>query len=245
MNRIGPIILTVVLLPSISSAQRDLPNAPIRIVVPRNIDMGTCKFQYLLFGPFGAYGGSVQSPSGVSEYSVETAHDGSAVESLSAFVACPGYQVEAIVLNSLPSSESRRLALTFKPLPSVRFAGVIRGWATPEIQRRYVDVDYAPSWICGFFKLADCLLGRWTLATVPIESDGTFTTNLPDLLRDPIIGSFRTQSDFGELTFRIRDQSTGNPVFTLKPVGSGQRWSGLQLQASYSTEQAFDLEPAQ
>jgi hypothetical protein len=245
MNRIGSIILTVVLVPSISSAQRDLPNGPIRIVVPRNIDMGTCKFQYLLFGPFGAYGGSVQSRSDVSEYRLETAHEGSAVESLRAFVACPGYQVEAIVLDSLAPSESRRLALSLKPLPSVRFAGVIRGFATPEIQHRFVDVDYTPSWICGFFELIDCLLGRWTLATVPIESDSTFTAALPDLLRDPIIGSFRTQSDFGELSFRIRDQRTGNPIFTLKPAASAQPRGGLQLQTSYSIEQAFDLEPSQ
>jgi hypothetical protein len=227
-----------------SLAQPDLHETPIQVVLPRSIDASSCKFQYFLIGEFGGYGRSDQLKSGTSGYEIETAHNGSTAESLRAFLACTGYQVEAIVVNSLPPSDARRLVLALEPLPTVRFAGVIRGWTTPEIERRFVDVEYVPWWTCRFFNLADCGVGQWTLATVPIENDGTFAVNLPDLWRDPVIASFRTKNQVAELMFRIRDQRTGNPIFTLKPAGSAQPGGGLQVQPVYSTEQAFELEPS-
>jgi hypothetical protein len=78
-------------------------------------------------GPFGGYGGRAEPGPDVHEYEIETVHDEASVKSLKAFVACPGYQVETIVLETLPSEDERTFDLSLTPLPTVGFAGVIRG----------------------------------------------------------------------------------------------------------------------
>jgi hypothetical protein len=243
VNLIGPIILTIVLIPVGSRAQQAVVEVPIRVVLPLNIGAGSCRFQYLLVGPFGGYGGSIRPIDGISDYEIETVHEGAAVESLKAFVACPGYQVETIVFNSLPPPDARTVVVPFEPLPTVPLAGLIRGWSTQE-NLGYVDVDYTPVWICQFFKLADCLLGSWKLARVPINSDGSFSANLPNFWGDPVIRLFNPQTSLGELTFRIRDQTTGNPMFTLNAAESAPPRGSFPVQARYPSEQMFDLDPS-
>ena len=97
-------------------------------------------------------------------------------------------------------------------------------------------------WTCEFFRLPDCLLRRWTVASVQLETDGRFSVSLPDFARDPVIRSFK---DPGELAFRIRDQKTGNIRFDLNAAGSASLMPGrVPVAESYAGEHVFDAELA-
>jgi hypothetical protein len=117
---------------------------------------------------------------------------------------------------------------------------VVQGLTLQQVQLLYVDVDYTPWWICEFFRLPDCGLSAWIVASVEMDAGGRFSATLPDFARDATIGSF---TDHGELAFRIRDQQTGNPLFDLKPTESKPLTpGGVPVADSYPGEIVFDAE---
>jgi hypothetical protein len=212
---------------------------PIRVILPRSVDVRSCQLHYLLVGPFGGYGGFVQPAVGASELEIETVHEGAAVERLSAYIYCSGYQLETIAFDSLPDLDGRNVQLNPKALGTVRFRGAVRGLIAQNVQVFDVDVDYWPVWNCEFFHLLDCSFGPWRIASVKLHTDGRFSTILPDFARDARIGSF---TDPGEFTFHIRDQKTGNPLFELKPAGSHSPVGKVAVATAYPGEQVFDAE---
>jgi hypothetical protein len=241
MNRIIylPLAVTLSLGPQ-SLAQRSSGDDPIRLVLPRSVQAGTCQLQYFLVGPFGGYGGFARPKLDASEFEIETVHEGEAVQRWQVILSCSGYQVETMAFNSLPDVGGRTVRVDPKPLGAVRFRGMVRGLTLQQVEVLYVDVDYTPSWICEFFRLPDCLLGGWKVASVELETDGRFSVALPDFARDPTVRSFKRP---GEFAFRIRDQKTGNPLFDLKAAGSNSPgWGRVAVADSYPGEQMFDAE---
>lgn len=241
MNRI--IYLTFAVTMSFSPqflAQRSSGDDPIRVVLPRSVKTGTCQLRYFLVGPFGGYGGFARPKLDASEFEIETVHEGEAVQRLQIILSCSGYQIETMAFNPLPDMGGRTVRVDPKPLGTVRFRGMVRGLTLQQVQVLYVDVDYTPSWICDFFRLPDCLLDAWTVASVELETDGRFSVALPDFTRDATVRSFKRP---GEFAFRIRDQKTGDPLFELKAAGSdSRRWGSVPVADSYPGEQMFDVE---
>jgi len=211
---------------------------PIRVILPHTVDARGCQFHYSLIGPFGGYGGFVRPGLDVSEFEIETVHEGEAVERLKAILYCPGYQIETIAFDSLPDSGRRTVQLDPKPLGTVRFRGAVRGLISQNVQVFYVDVDYTPWWTCEFFGFVDCALRAWAVASVKLDTDGTFSATLPDFARDAVIRSFERR---GELAFCIRDQKTGNPLFRLKPAGRSLLGT-VPVANGYPGQQMFDAE---
>src|SRR2546426_10773847 len=76
---------------TMSLAQRRFGDGPVIVTLPQGFDTRSCQFKYFLVGSFGGYGGFVQPKLHVSEYEIETVHDGIAVEKLKAFLSCLGY----------------------------------------------------------------------------------------------------------------------------------------------------------
>jgi hypothetical protein len=231
----------VTTLPSPQSwAQRSSADGPIRVVLPRSVETRGCRLEYFLAGRFGGYGGFARPKLDASEFEIETVHEGSAVERLQAILSCPGYQIETIAFNALPDLDGRTVHVQPKPLDTVRFRGVVRGFTLPQVEVLYVDVDYTPEWICAFFRLPDCLLGSWKVASVELDTNSRFSAALPNFAGDAVVRSFEHPGSF---TFRIRDQKTGNPLFELKPVGSNSPMRGrIAVADRYPAEQIFDAE---
>jgi hypothetical protein len=236
----GQISLLAVLALAAGPAQVDPPtDTPIRLILPPGVDARSCQLHYFLGGPFGGYGGFVQPPLHASEFEIETIHEGAAVETLSAYLYCSGFQLETIAFDSLPDLNRRNVHLDPKALGTVRFRGAVRGLISQNVEVLYVDVDYSPVWNCEFFHLPDCAYGSWRIASARLDTDGRFSTSLPDFARDARIRSF---TDPGEFTFHIRDQETGNPLFELKPAGGHSRLGNVPVAHAYPGEQIFDAE---
>jgi hypothetical protein len=83
----------------------------------------------------------------------------------------------------------------------------------------------------------------WTLARVPIAADGTFSAELPDLANDPVFKSFGSSRD--DLRLGVREVSTLNRAFELRPLTSGTINGGVAIAAKYPAEQPFTLVPVQ
>jgi hypothetical protein len=234
----GQISFLAVLALAAAPAQVDTRDDPIRVILPPSVDARSCQLHYLLVGPFGGYGGFVQPAVGASELEIETVHEGAAMERLSAYLYCSGYQLETIAFDSLPDLDGRNVQLDPKALGTVRFRGAVRGLITQNVQVFNVDVDYSPVWNCEFFHMLDCSFGPWRVASVKLDTDGRFSTTLPDFAHDARIRSF---TDPGEFTFHIRDQKS-NPLFELKPAGSHSPVGKVAVAAAYPGEQIFEAE---
>jgi len=241
VKRIICLTFAVTTLPSPQFwAQRSSGDGPIRVVLPRSVETRSCRLEYFLAGPFGGYGGFARPKLDASEFEIETVHEGKAVERLQAILSCTGYQIQTIAFDSLPDLDGRTVHVHPKPLGTVRFRGVVRGFTLPHVQVLYVDVDYTPWWICEFFRLPDCLLGSWKVASVELDANSRFSVTLPNFAGDTVIGLFE---HLGWFTFRIRDQKTGNPLFELRAVGSNSPIPGrITVADSYQGEQIFDAE---
>jgi hypothetical protein len=212
---------------------------PIVVSLPQGFDTESCRLQYFLVGSFGGYGGVLQPKRDVSQYEIETVHEGAAVERLKAILYCAGYQAETIVLDSLHDVGGRHIQRHPKPLAPIPFRGVVRGLTAQNAQRLHVDVAYTPFWICEFFGMPDCLLGAWTVASAELDGDGRFAIALPDFDRDGVIASFKNP---GMFAFRIRDPQTRNWLFNLKPATSQSPMGGIPVAGRYPGEQVFDAE---
>ena len=242
MKHIISFTLTVMILPGLHSrAQPSSSDDPIRVVLPPGIEPRSCQLQYFLVGSFGGYGGFARRKLNTSQFEIETLHQGAAVKSLKAALYCPGYQLQAITFDSLADAVDRNLQLNPNPLGTVRLLGVVRGLISQNTQGFYVDVDYTPSWVCEFFRLVDCLLGGWRLASVNLDANGRFSATLPDFARDAVIRGYKNP---GEFAFRIRDQKTGNRLFELKPAGNQSPVGSVPVANGYPGVQAFDAELA-
>ena len=220
-------------------AQTRSGDGPIVVSLPEGFDTERCRLEYFLVGSFGGSGGVVRPKRDVSQYEIETVHEGAAVERLKAILYCAGYQAETIAFDSLPDAGSRHIQMHQKPLPPIPFRGVVRGLITQNIQTLRVDVGYTPFGSCEFFGLPDCLVGHWTVASAELDGDGRFAIALPDFARDPVIGSFKNP---GRFAFRVRDPQTRNWLFDLKPAASQSPMAGIPVASHYPGEQVFDAE---
>jgi hypothetical protein len=208
MKRIVYWALAVTMSPGFqSSAPHALDDAPIRVVLPRSVEASRCRLHYFLVGSFGGYGGFTRPALDTAGFEIETVHEGAAVERLQIILSCSGYQIETMAFDSLPDVNARTLQVHPQPLGTIRLQGQVHGLTLQQVQRLYVDVDYTPWWMCEVFRLPDCSLGAWTVASVELKADGTFAADLPDFAHDAVIGSFRNH---GWFAFRIRDHQTGN-----------------------------------
>ena len=149
---------------------------------------------------------------------------------------CRGYQIQTIVLASLPDSTARRFQADLKSVRAINFRGVVRGLVIQNALTLHLSIRYMPWWTCEFFHLADCALGGWEVGSVALDAFGGFATTIPDFAADPSISSL-SMSMLGELSFRILDQKTKNTIFTVYPASGLSRT--IPVAPAYD-DQLFD-----
>jgi hypothetical protein len=196
-----------------TSSAQRADDEPIRVILPPEVDDATCHVDSQISGPIHI--------------------------TFRALAACPGYRIWTAV-DALPEPGHRRINAALEPSPKIRFSGVIRGWATPTVRYR-VHIVHFPGWKCTFFRRSDCMLAMWTLARVPVAADGTFSAELPDLANDPVFKSFGSSADV--LRLGLREVSTLNRAFELRPLTSGTINGGVAIAAHYRRNNRSPLFP--
>jgi hypothetical protein len=213
---------------------------PIRLILPSGIDAERCYVSYMMAGPFGGYGRHDRAVNQAFAYTIDVVHNGAVARTLKALVACPGFHIQTFTFDELPPPHARNLTVSLQARPKALFLGRISNW-TQQSDDLQLEVDYVPRWICRFFRLADCMLGAWTLASVPVSVDGRFAADLPDLTQDPAVQSYQPAHP-QDLRFLIRNRTTGSTVYDLKPVGGAPTPGRLAIQPGYPEEHVFDIE---
>jgi len=237
MARVACVSLAFMMFATTSSlAQRRSADGPLVVSLPQGFDTRSCQLKYFLAGSSGGYGGFVQPKLQVSQFEIETVHDGIAVERLKAFLYCSGYQIETIDFDAVRDVAPWKTQVLPRPLSTVRFSGVVLGLVVRNGPALIVDVGYTPVWSCEFFGLPDCLLSVWTITNVPMRPDNRFSVALPDLARDAVVSSFKNRGGF---IFRILDSETRNVLYELHPMADTSPL-GLSVASAYPTEVEFE-----
>jgi hypothetical protein len=215
----------MVLTASLRGAQNEPSEKTIRLRLPDGVDLTDLSIRYLLTGPFGGYGGSGRVDPSVREQSISTWQGGQPGKSIKVIIYNPGYGFRLFAEPDLAARRIGTLTIELEPLGTLFLGGRISG--LPAVQGLIVEAGYFTDWECRFFDLADCLQGSMTVARSNIAVDGTFTLNIPDFLRDPVVARY---PEHGSLVLRVN----GTIDFQLQDaqkLGQGVR---IPIASSYS-----------
>jgi hypothetical protein len=197
-------------------------------------------------GFFGRYtladddlGGWIQGRAGVSKYVISTVRDGLPMDRIKAVLYAPGCAIRMLD-SPLSADDNQEYLFQCQPLPNVSIAGTI---IHPD--RLYgrgvkLEAKYMAHWAASFMDLGDNMAMEIPVGeVVTLDADGHFRMEVPDLWHDPAAGD--PERD-GELRILARDQTSGEMVAQLIPMGHPERktrMGGLTIQGAYPPEIVF------
>ena len=206
-------------------AEAQLPKVSITLTpdVPYDKVFG----HYVLYGPFGAYGGFVRKP-GSRRIQIPTVVEGKPASQIKMFIGAPGCKIatfDIAILNLLDTQES----FSCIPVRTVTLVGQISPASLLRNKDTTVSVDYMAEWACRFFGFADCVVPQISLGNVKPDLEGVFTIELPDFSTDSNVSG----SDSGtELQLILRDTKSNNIVVFLEPESEMLRTASGNLRIS-------------
>ncbi|MBZ5538643.1 MAG: hypothetical protein LAO31_22070 [Acidobacteriia bacterium] len=174
---------------------------------PFTIDSTNLSIRYFLVGPFGGFGGYIQSQPSVWDYEIPIFRGAKQANSLKAIVYCAGYGMELIKVPWLANRSVEERFVTFTPLPLIHLSGRVVLPENAETPDFNIEFEYLASWSHEFFGIRDGPVEIFNVATAAVGKDGLFTAELPDFTRDPAIQFFKCK---GDIRLIARDPKTGN-----------------------------------
>jgi hypothetical protein len=193
---------------------------------PHAIDSTNLSIRYFLGGPFGGFGGYIQSKPSAWNYEIPLFRESKQASSLKAIVYCPGYGMELVKVPLLAdrSVEERFVRLT--PLPTIHLSGRVVLPENAEMTDFNIEFEYLADWDHEFFGIQDGLVQTFIVATAAVGREGFFTAELPDFTRDPVVQSFRWK---GDIHLIARDPKTGNFAYDLETENQPGKEASLGL----------------
>ncbi|MGB7622295.1 MAG: hypothetical protein WBN92_08100 [Terriglobia bacterium] len=169
--------------------------------------------RYFLGGPFGGFGGYIQSKPSVWNYEIPLFRESKQASSLKAIVYCPGYGMELINIPWLADRSVEERFVRFTPLPMIHMSGRVVLPENAETPNFNIEFQYLATWDHEFFGIQDGMVQTFIVATAAVGRDGFFTAELPDFTRDPVVQSFKWK---GDIQLIARDPKTGNFAYDLE-----------------------------
>lgn len=163
-----------------------------------------------------------------------TALAGKPAKSLQAIAFLPGCQFEVITVDLTKSV--RHADLQCRTLPSTPLHGQVdvSRFAGKKLQ---VGAIYNARWAGKFFGLPSLSVRRLGLVpSAKVETDGSFTFDLPDFAADPLWDSL---SHDASITLILVDTSNGMPMAELSAPDECSLGGGLKVAARYPSEITF------
>lgn len=192
--------------------------------------------RYFFTGEFGGYGSSVAAPAG-NKIVISTGFEGKSAKTFKAIVYAPGCQFVTISVDELLAS-NRQGEFQCQKLPQIQFRGrPVASKFGPEGLE--VAALYESTWARRFFGITDGSISPLSLAKAPVETDGSFTLELPDFAADPIWASL---SNDASLMFFLVDARSGQRLATLLPPADLSRGGYLKVAYNYPPEVEFTIQ---
>ncbi len=154
-------------------------------------------------------------------------------KSFKAIVYAAGCQFATITADDLTAS-NREAEFQCKQLPTTQFRGRV---ALPQGKENLqVEALYVCGWAHNVFGLSEIAVSPIALSKVKVESDGSFTIDLPDFTQDPLWSLTKD----GLLMFTLADPVSGQR-WSMKLPGDSARISSLKIDTNYPSEVEFNV----
>jgi len=183
--------------------------------------------------PASKWVGSIK-PGEITQVVLGTTLEGKRAKSLQAIAFLPGCQFEIVTADLTTSM--RHADLQCRTLPSTPLHGRVDGsrFAGKKLE---VGAIYNVLWAEKFFGLPSRSVWRFGLGpSAKVETDGSFTFDLPDFAADPLWDSL---SHNASVMFTLVDTSTGMPLAYLLAPRDLSLGSELKVAARYPSEITF------
>jgi hypothetical protein len=192
--------------------------------------------RYFFTGEFGGYGSSVATPAG-NKIVISTGFEGKSAKTFKAIAYAPGCQFVTISVDDLPAS-NRQGEFQCQKLPQIQFRGrpAVSGFGPEGLQ---VEALYVSVWAMRFFGILDGSISPFSLAKASVETEGSFTLELPDFAADPLWASL---SNDASLMFFLVDAQSGQRLASLLPPADLSRGGYLKVAYNYPPEVAFTIQ---
>ena len=192
-------------------------------------------------GPFGAYGGYIESKPDVISYTINGIFEGQDATAIKIVVYATGCDFKTF---DLFLSENLNLQESFvcAALPKVSLSGQIPS-ELMEGRDAEIVITYMANWVNEFFGIMDGMVPQFQVATISPDKNGTFQADLPDFTAGTTTSSFQSGAD---LCYALRDSKTRNPIalnFALEVTGIKFVGGRLKIQSSNQGQLRFVAEP--
>jgi hypothetical protein len=200
--------------------------------------------RYFFTGEFGGRGSSVADPIESNKIVIKTGVEGKSAKSFKLIAYAPGCQLVTLIVDDLSTSNRQgdfhcQKLSTLQLRGRLDLLGVTREYLNAEAPYLQVEVLYVCRWAMPFFGIADGATSPLSVGKAKIDSDGTFTVDVPDFAADP---SWPRLSGDAGFMFVLADAKNGKPLATLRSLSDLSRNGGVVPVASSYPELAFATE---
>lgn len=228
------IALLLLVFPLFLAAQTNSGEDVFTITVSAPVTPRDVQVRYFLNGdPAVQQSSSIAKPDD-ERIAVKTGVDGRPAKSFRAIVFAPGCQFATIKADDL-STSTRQAQFQCQKLATIPLHGKadVARFGGKDLQ---VEALYVCGWAGQFFGVPGLAISPFHVAKTHVETDGTFTVDLPDFSSDP---SFANLSHNATLTFFLTDSATGERLARLSAPRDVARKGALKIAASYPAEVQF------
>ena len=206
-------------------------SATIRLRLPDGIDLTGLGIRYYLTGPFGGFGGFVQTDPKTREYGIDLTRQGKLAGSFKAVIYRPGSRFVLLRESVTEGLAARTLSIDLEPLGSIPLTGEII--LVRPVLGLSIHGTYLANWGHDFYGIVDGFVDQFPVGTTEIEKDGSFTLNVPDFMRDPTVAA-HTGYSRGSFLLEVYQTGTGNRVYRLEEVARPGRSAEIPVASDYS-----------
>jgi hypothetical protein len=228
-------LLLGVLAPCLA-AQDNAHQSIFTISVSQPASANDVQVRYLLTDDSGSHWFSTEAKAAGNKVVIEPGPEGKSPRTLKAIVYAPGCQFVTLSVDDLPNSD-RQGEFQCKQLSTVQFRGRadVSGFGQKQLQ---LETLYVCGWAAEFFGIKAGAVSPFSVAKVALETDGSFTVDLPDFARDPLWSSFSNEAS---LAFALSDRN-GRRLAMLQSPNDLSRDGYLKVAPSYP-EVEFTIQP--
>jgi hypothetical protein len=231
------VALTALLL-VVQSHAGEKTEAHVLIDLPSFVPSETVYINYFLYGPFGAYGGSVTQEPGLRSYDIKSSVDGKAASAIKLLVYAGGCEIRTFEIDLSERGTIKR-EFDCRPLPTTTLSGRIVPRQLVMGKAAQLRIMYMAAWSHEFFGIMDGPIVEIPLATATPDDNGMFQTDVPDFDVDPATSAWNTKPS---LHLLLRDAKTWNIIaFGLEPDIEEYRgnFGGLDIRSFYPSGLTF------
>ncbi len=163
---------------------------------------------------------------------ISNSADADGARTFRAIAYAPRCQFVTISVGDL--AEANSADFQCQKLPAIELTGRLAGGGLDNVQ---VETVYVLSWASSFFENPSISFSPFDLGKTAVQSDGSFTVELPDFAADPLWS--RLSYNAG-LMFYLTDAASGRRIGLLSS-SLDTRTGFIKVEASYPREVSFGV----